>query len=434
VRKRYTTITTTIEKLIFGGQGLASHNGKKTFIWNALPGEKVDALIYKRKRHYLEAVATHIHTPSPDRIAPLEDHHLSCSPWQILSSEKEMEWKQGIASEMFAHAGILANNVNIDVYNDLENQYNYRNKMEFSFCKNEDGAISLAFYKRGRHNKLAIPHCCLATTEINRAANYICDWLTQHRFPIRTLKSLIIRSNNKGEVIAALFLKDMISVLKKPQLKEGLKGFHIFFSSPQSPASRPDKLLSTEGDMTLCADVYDKKLMFGLLSFFQINYSAYIAVLEDLKKFLNPERDLVDFYSGVGALSLPLRNYYKTCRAVELNEEAVQFARDNISLNSIENYEIHQASTEKALDFITADATILFDPPRSGLHKKIISRLLEVKPERIIYLSCNVSTQTRDLQLLLDHYDPVFLKLFNFFPRTPHIESLCALEKKSIET
>jgi 23S rRNA (uracil1939-C5)-methyltransferase len=430
MKRRETYITVTIEKLIFGGQGLANHEGKKVFVWNALPGEKVDALVYEKKRTYSEAIATKIHTPSPDRITPNEDHHMSCSPWQIITPETEMEWKNTIAREMFEHAGLIRSETPIEIYNDLSQQYEYRNKMEFSFMRNTENKISLAFYQRGRHNKIGLDTCRLATPYINQVAEMICQWLSEHRFPIRSLKTLIVRSNNRGEAIAALFVKDMLSIIKTPELISPLKGFHIYYSNPKSPASRPDKLLSTQGPATLTNDVLDTQLTFGLLSFFQINYHAYLAVLTDIKRFLDQERELIDYYSGVGALSIPLHNYYRKAHAVELNEEAINFAHSNISNNELSNYQIHHASTEKALEYIDPNAVTIFDPPRSGIHPKIIKKIIDVKPYRIIYLSCNISTQTRDIQPLLDHYSVSFVKLYNFFPRTPHIESLYVLDKK----
>jgi len=119
---------------------------------------------------------------------------------------------------------------------------------------------------------------------------------------------------------------------------------------------------------------------------------------------------------------------------IESNEEAVGFAKENIRLNELNNCIVgarHAVplSAEEALDYIEKDKTIIFDPPRAGLHQKVIDRILEVKPEKIIYLSCNISTQARDLNLLAKAYKLKAVKLYNFFPRTPHIEALVVLEK-----
>jgi 23S rRNA (uracil1939-C5)-methyltransferase len=315
-------------------------------------------------------------------------------------------------------------------FSDPDSSFGYRNKMEYSFTTTDSCKLSLAFFERGRHRKILIPNCRLALTSLNQAARSVCDWLNQHKFPRRSLKSLVLRANEKGEIIAALFIKDVISIIKEPELKAPLSGLAIYFSDPRSPASRPDQLLLEKGETHLTAHVRDTVLTFGLHSFFQINFTAYNAVLRDIQTYLDPARPLVDLYAGVGALSIPLRDHYAACTAVEINEEAVAFARENVRANMIGNYEVFLASTEKALEYIRNDAIILIDPPRSGLHKKVVARLREEKPRRIIYLSCNISTQSRDIAELLDLYSCSFLKIYNFFPHTPHIEALCILDRR----
>jgi 23S rRNA (uracil1939-C5)-methyltransferase len=424
-------ITVTIEKLVFGGQGIATCGGKKIFVWNALPGEEVRAIVYKSKRSYSEAVAVEIISPSTERRAHREEHFLSCSPWQIMTSAYEAEWKKKIALEMYAHIGLIDSIEDIQWYNDPAYSYGYRNKMEYSFTESETGkGLSLAFFERGRHCKRPIPDCELAIPALNDAARFICSWLNKHSFPRRSLKSLVLRANEESEVIAALFIKDKVSVLKMPALNECFKGFSIYYSDPRSPASRPDELLRKCGDDTITTDIDNTILRYGLHSFFQINLLAFRSVLTDIKKFLDPAKPLVDFYAGVGALSIPLKDYFSKCTAVEINAEAVMYATDNARINGLTDYFVHQASTEKALEYITPEATILFDPPRAGLHTKIISRLLNEKPSQILYMSCNISTQARDIQALLAIYRPVFIKLYNFFPHTPHIESVCILKLK----
>jgi len=130
----------------------------------------------------------------------------------------------------------------------------------------------------------------------------------------------------------------------------------------------------------------------------------------------------------VGAIALPLAKKVKSAVLVESNEEAVGFAKENVKLNKLKNCKVVFSPTEKALDYIEKGKTIIFDPPRAGLHQKIIDRILEIKPKKIVYLSCNIATQARDLNLLSKGYKVKSIKLYNFFPRTPHIEGLAVLE------
>jgi 23S rRNA (uracil1939-C5)-methyltransferase len=152
--------------------------------------------------------------------------------------------------------------------------------------------------------------------------------------------------------------------------------------------------------------------------------------LRDIYSFLTNNEKIVDFYSGVGLISLPIAAKNKKITLVDVNREAIEFARENIKINNLTNCEAVCSSAESVVDFITSDKTIIFDPPRAGLDKIIIERIIEMLPEKIIYLSCDPATQARDLGKLKDFYNIKFFKLYNFFPRTPHIESLIILFKK----
>jgi 23S rRNA (uracil1939-C5)-methyltransferase len=136
---------------------------------------------------------------------------------------------------------------------------------------------------------------------------------------------------------------------------------------------------------------------------------------------------LIDFYSGVGTIGLTIGGNDVTL--VEVNEDAVREMRANIRTLH-KSAEAVLAPSEKALDYITSDATIILDPPRAGLHNDVTERLLESLPPRIIYLSCNPVTQARDVAQLLEKYEIVYHTGYNFFPRTPHIEHLVVLESK----
>jgi 23S rRNA (uracil1939-C5)-methyltransferase len=197
----------------------------------------------------------------------------------------------------------------------------------------------------------------------------------------------------------------------------------------KSPASVPTELLYSSGQDCLTADILGTKLTFGLLSFFQINIPVFQQALRDIAAFIGPKDPVIDFYSGVGAISLPLsRNRIRTT-LVESNPEAVAYARENCTANGLNNVEIHCLPAEKMTEIIDSTSTIILDPPRAGLHEKVTLELLKKMPPRIIYLSCDISTQARDVGRLSENYRPIFIKLYNFFPRTPHIEGLIILEK-----
>ncbi|MFA6427312.1 MAG: RsmD family RNA methyltransferase [Candidatus Magasanikbacteria bacterium] len=446
--------TVIIEKLVSGGQGLAHLDGKAIFVWNALPGEEVGIEYIKNKKDFAEAVATKILKSSPDRIEPVDNHFLSTSPWQMLNADKEDEYKKQIAIETYKRlGGDIFSNTNPDIISDPKNFFHYRNKMEFSFVdlnclplskgEMEEGVadsskISLAFFERGKKVHIPAIGSQLAEDIINKTAQYILTWVNTHKIPMRSLKSLIVRSNGQGKAIAALFIKDQLPFGDYPELDDNLVGFQLYYSTHKSPASVPTKLLYLVGQNYLVTQLsinsafdihHSAFLKFGLLSFFQINIPIFEQTLQDISKFINPNIPLVDYYSGVGSIGLTISQGKQPCMLVDNNEEAIQYAQENIALNNFTNCEAHCKPAEKMLEYITPDKTIIVDPPRAGLHPDVAKRLNEVLPPTIIYLSCDLATQARDVEMLSQNYDIVFHRLYNFFPRTPHIEGLVVLSR-----
>ncbi|MFH1946941.1 MAG: methyltransferase [Candidatus Magasanikbacteria bacterium] len=480
-----------IEKLIFGGQGLAHVDDKVVFVWNALPGEIVDIEIVKKKKDYLEAIAINIVEASPERVEPKDKHFLSTSPWQIMSYETENKWKKEISIETYKKlGGSVFENIDPEIIFPQE-EYGYRNKMEYSFaeienpllparrtggrgadtteecrgvfadigqhtpplrvCPSQEGIFSLAFFERGKKNKFPIEKSELADPIINQTAKEVLDWINKQGLERRNLKTLIIRSDGKGNSISALFIKDEIEFKDYPKLNKNNLGFQVYYSTHKCPASVPTKLLYSEGQDFLIADLithplhprrtgspslenrggdYSTKLKFGLLSFFQVHIPIFTKALIDITKHIEPNTEIIDFYSGVGSIGLPLAKNQTKVTLVDNNEEAILYAKENIKLNKLDNCEAHCIPAEKMTDIITKDKTIVLDPPRAGLHGDVTKKLLEVEPLKIIYLSCNLSTQARDVKILGEKYKITFSRLYNFFPRTPHVEGLVVLERK----
>lgn len=421
----------TIEKLVFGGQALAHlADGRIAFVWNALPGETVNIELLKNKKSYVTARAIEVMRPSPDRQTPIEKHFLSCSPWSILSFDKENEWKQTIAEETFQDIARIQL-PDIDIVADPDNAYHYRNKIEYSFCQQEDQPVSFSFFERGQHRKICIPDCQLASKPINQTAHTILEWIRETNIPIRSLKSLIVRSNQAGETIAALFIKDKLSFENFPKITSPFSGFQLYYSSHKCPASRPDKLLYNYGQNYLIETILNTNLKFGLLSFFQVNPPLFSQTLQDVIPYLDQKTDILDFYSGVGAIGLPLHDQVRDILLVDNNAEAIHYAKYNIAQNAITSAHARCIEAEHLTDAIHADNVLILDPPRAGLHPDVTKKILQEKPIRIIYISCNLTTQARDIAPLLDHYQIQQYRLYNYFPRTPHIEGMMVLDRST---
>lgn len=418
-----------IEKLVFGGQGLAHVDGHTAFLWNALPGETVEFDILSKRKGVIEGVATDILIPSKDRQEPHEKNFLSTSPWQIMTPEAELRYKQEIAAETYSKLGNLILSPEALPITASERITGYRNKMEFSFVVDKGGQVSLAFFARGSKVKIPVDGSILCEEVINKTAKQVLQWIREMDIPLRSLKALIVRSNGQGKSIAALFIKDKLTFPTYPALSESCLGFELFYSTHKSPASVPTELLYKTGENTLTADIKGSKLTFGIFSFFQINLPVFDAALTDIASFTSPKDALLDFYSGVGAIGIPISRNRESLTLVESNEDAIHFATKNIQENALPHARIQGVPAEFATESISSDAVLIIDPPRAGLHPKVISRILLKKPPRVIYLSCGLDTQARDLALLSENYRPVFYRLYNFFPCTPHIEGLVVLER-----
>lgn len=418
----------TIEKLVFGGQGLGRIKGKVAFVWNALPGEEVEVEILNGKKDMYEAVAVKILKPSPERVEPKESHFLSSAPWEMLDWDRENYWKKAIALEQYGKIGGLILQQDPPKIVSDDRIYGYRNKIEFSFAELPDGTKSLAFFERGKHERIPIDGSLLAEPIINEVAHNILAWVNEQQIPMRSLKSLIVRSNGEGQAIAALFIKDELPLTNLPTAKGNFLGFRLYYSTHKSPASVPTKLLYGDGQDYLIATIKSTKLKFGLLSFFQINIPVFDQALTDIADFLHPNMPLLDFYSGVGAIGLALSHNRDSLILVDSNEEAIQYANENIILNNRKNTEAMCVPAEKITELISGDKQLLLDPPRAGLHPKVVSTILQKRPPRIVYMSCDLATHARDIRLLSEVYRVTFIKLYNFFPRTPHIEGLAVLD------
>lgn len=378
-----------IEKFIPGGFALGTaDSGKKMFFWNAVPGETVTEYeITKNKSSYAEAVAISIKNPSPFRKSPKDKCCLSTSPWQILDYKYELEQKSLLVQEIFREHGI-----DIDppeIVTDGKD-YGYRNKMEYAlYYDHEKAKIFPAFRARGSHRKVPITESSLERPEILKKAKEIIDDLNARGEEARKYQSLLLRCNQNGEVSGGLYEN------KKP---------HPVFDNLK------DKILGQE-------------YSYSPNGFFQINLPVYELALKEIKKHVKTD-EVLDLYAGVGTIGLSVARD-KNLTLVEVDKPAYKELENN-SKNQ-KNITTILEKSENILNYLAPEQTVILDPPRAGCDRKLIDKLLEVSPKKIIYLSCNPATQARDVKILLEKYQIEEIKTFNFFPHTPHIENLVVL-------
>ena len=424
----------TLDKIVGGGQALGTlTDGRKAFVWGGLPGEDVTIRVTKKKSKFIEGIVTEIHKASAERVTPLDpESYLSTSPWQIMDFAAEQHYKAALIEEAFELHDIVLPEA-IDVYTDNKTSH-YRNKVEFSWFGDTDpisgvDTLDLAFFMRGGMGKIPIDACMLLPEPMIQLAVAVRDLLRTKDVTARNLKTLLIRCDQQGNCVWQLYLKDKLPGIITKMEAEALpaQGGEVIYSDPRSPASRITERLAAFGDIVLTDTVLGVSFRYATEGFFQVNIPVYEQALRDMKEWIDKEK-VIDLYSGVGSIGLTIGGNNVTL--VEINEHAVREMRENITRLGKHATAV-LAPSEKALEYIANDATIIVDPPRAGLHTDVIARLLEAAPERIIYLSCNPVTQARDVALLAETYGIRAHKGYNFFPRTPHIEHLVVLDKKA---
>jgi 23S rRNA (uracil1939-C5)-methyltransferase len=410
-----------LDKIVPGGQALGTlPDGRKVFVWGGLPDETVKIEIIKNKNSYAEAVVAEVIEASPHRTTPRDTCYLSTSPWQIMDYDYELGQKTELVREVFRQQeifsgmpGLASNRQTVDdetprggdglAREDLDSNtivtdhkdFFYRNKMEYSlWWDNDTNRISLAFHKRGTHTKIPTASSSIERPEIFAEAMRIVNQLNTKKEPARKYQSLLVRSNQDGEVAGALFEKGQ----PHPQIK------------------------------TLSDKILGYKYSYSPNGFFQINLPVYELALQEISRHLGNNEKVVDMYAGVGTIGLSVARD-RNLTLVETDKSAFNELKNNITSDIKNNVTPVLARSEEALGYITGDITLIVDPPRAGLDEKVVGQILEALPPRVIYLSCNPSTQARDVAKLLAKYKIVHQQAFNFFPRTPHIENLIVLHK-----
>ena len=386
-------------------QTFSELSGIKVFLWNSIPGETVSKFqIITKKPHLVEGIALEFETISTSRTAPKDIQYLSTSPWQILTDEAELEAKSNILTALFQH---LSSTHRIDKsliqkikIHQSDKTYFYRNKMEYSlYFDHETQKIYPAMHIRGTHQKMPITSSSIELPVIFERAKTIIKELNDKHEDARKYQSLLLRANQNGEVSGGL-------------LENG----------------KPHPVFKNLSDTLL-----DNQYSYSPGGFFQINLPIYEQVLLKVQEFLKNSPAVLDLYAGVGTIGLSVaRDKYLTLVEINASAYGELAANSKRVMAETKNSNIKPilAKSEEVLDLISSKVSVIVDPPRAGCNTSLIQKFCEIQPEKIIYLSCNPITQVRDLTPLLDFYNLEFIEGYNFFPHTPHIESLVFLSKK----
>ena len=435
-----------VESLAHGGRGVARSEGYVLFVQGAIPGDRVRARVFKRKRSYGEARVSELLEPAPDRIEPRAPH--PGAPWQVLPYERQLEEKQAQVVDAFARIGGFERAPVAPIVPAIE-QWRYRNKLEYSFGQDPDGRLVLGFHPPGSWREVVeVGEDVLASGAIDDLRGRVRDWceqegLSPHDRDSHTgfLRNLVVREGRRtGQLQVRLVTSP--GDFRAAHFAEVADAHSSLWTRTAGLAEvtrdGESRLLAGDGLIEERLELGGRTLRFHISpdAFFQTNTEMaerLYSVAAELAALTGSER-VFDLFCGIGTIGLALAADAGEVWGVEVVEDAVADAIGNAELNGIENAHFFAGDIRTAarplLERAGQPDVLMVDPPRAGLSQKIVRRIVEMGAKRIVYVSCNPTTlapnarQLVDAGWTLERVQPV-----DMFPQTPHIECVAHLER-----
>jgi 23S rRNA (uracil1939-C5)-methyltransferase len=431
-------LTLDVESLAYGGKGIARRNGYVVFVAGALPGDRVTAEVTRAKRGYAEASTREILRASPDRVPPRCDHGgepCPGAPWQGLAYEEQLRHKHSQVEDSLVRLGGL-DGFELEPTEPAIEQWRYRNKLEYSFGE-RDGQLVLGFHARGRWDLIVDAEDCQLASERNNAArNELRDWARAHGLPAYdrrqrtgTLRNLVIREGRRTGRLQSRLVTSAAEIPRPPV------DLHTIVEGPGDGTDGPTGALGAE---YLEEELCGLRLRISHRAFFQTNTEMaerLYGIAAEMAGLTGSER-VFDLFCGIGTLGLTLAGRAGEVWGIEIVEEAIADAEENARLNDLENARFRAGDARKEirplLDQAGKPDVVVVDPPRAGLSKKVVRRLIECDAPRIVYVSCNPTTLAPNAaQLSEAGYRLRRVRPVDMFPQTPHIECVALLEKSA---
>ena len=415
------------EKIVPEGKAMGHlADGRAVFCIGPLPEETVRISLRKQKRHYAEASLREILEPSLQRTAEPEDHALVCSPWQGVDYAYQCELKAAMITEAMQQHHITTPKLRFVA---AKATLGYRNRLDFSVARIE-GKLQLAFHQRGSWDTLIpLPHGCkLGSDAMNTAALDLITQLEPLGIDITPAMITVRYAPTTGELITILTTAAKAAWKTIDPAKLG----NFVVARPLPGSGAPGDMTYHHGDSFISERLAGIDIAYPYNSFFQVNTPVFEQALGQIMAAAKAAKQVIELYGGVGAIGLPLAAAGCSVQGIEIVPAAVEFAERNARTNSITTYAAATVAAERMdATMLAAADTIILDPPRAGLHPRVTGWLLDAKPQRIIYLSCNPVTQARDLAALQSHYQLKSLTGFDFYPGALHVESLAVLQRQT---
>jgi 23S rRNA (uracil1939-C5)-methyltransferase len=462
-------IFTNIEVLDAGAKGKTiakAPDGKVIFLPNAVPGDVVDVQTFKKRKAYYEGKAITFHKLSDKRTQPACEHFGVCGgcKWQDMAYEHQLSYKQNEVVNNLRRIGHIEL-PDITPILGCENQYFYRNKMEFSFSdsrwltleevksdKDLGDKNALGFHIPGMWDKiLDIKKCHLQEDPSNAIRNAVKQFgLDNHLEFFNTrnqsgfLRTMMIRTSSTGDIMV------MIQFFKEDKENRELLLDFIAASFPEITSLQyvinekandtiyDQEVICYKGKDHIFEEMEGLKFKINAKSFYQTNSGQAYELYKIARNFagLTGNELVYDLYTGTGTIAQFIAKQAKKVVGVEAIPDAITAAKENAQLNNIQNVEFFVGDMKHVFNagFIIKHGkpdVIITDPPRDGMHKDVVQQILNIAPDKVVYVSCNSATQARDLALMDEHYKVTKVQAVDMFPQTFHVENVVLLEKRS---
>jgi 23S rRNA (uracil1939-C5)-methyltransferase len=426
-----------IDTLAYGGRGVARADGYVVFVDGALPGDRVRARLTKSKRGYGEARVVELLRPSEDRIEPACIHEGELcpgAPWQQLPYELQIGHKRDQVADALGRIGRLEG-FELEEIEPAVEQWRYRNKLEYSFGRRDDGELVLGFHARGRWDRILDADDCKLASEANNAArNEVRDWARYAAIPaydprshVGVLRNLVVREGRRTGQLQTRLVTSAAEIPRPPV------DLHTIVEGPSGGTDGETGVLGRE---YLEEEICGLSLRISPAAFFQTNTEMaerLLAIATDYAGLEGSER-LYDLYCGIGTIGLTMARRAGEVWGIETVPEAIADAEENARRNGIDNAHFMAGDARTSIRTLVERAgapdVVVVDPPRAGLSKKVVRRVIECDARRIVYVSCNPTTLAPNAaQLAEAGYRLRRVRPVDMFPQTPHIECVALLEK-----
>jgi 23S rRNA (uracil1939-C5)-methyltransferase len=431
-----------IDGLAYGGAGVARHQGYVVFVRDAIPGDRVRAVVTKRKRAYGEARVLELLEPAPDRVAPAADH--PGAPWQVLPYERQLETKAVQVDDALRRIGRL-DGFELEPIVPAVERWRYRNKLEYSFGTDEGGALVCGFHAAGSWERIEhVEDCLLASERGNEARRAALAWCRARglsAYDRRTqdglLRNLVVREGRRtGELQVRLVTSD--EAIDLDGFAEAVGAVSVLWTRAagvgETTAGGATEVL--HGTEAIDEEIAGLRVRVGAEAFLQTNTEMAERLYRLAGEYaaLKGWERVYDLFCGIGTIGLSLAQRAGEIWGLEVVEEAIADAIVNARANEIDNARFFAGDVRLALRELVELAgrpdVLVVDPPRAGLSAKVVRRVIEAAPARIVYVSCNPTTLAPNAaQLGEAGYALRRVRPVDMFPQTPHIECVALLER-----